>query len=204
MDVKIRGTNMSVDSHIETFAHSKLDKLTRILPNIAYLQVDFTEQNNSRGRDMIACQITLRHSRGAILRAEERVGMGEGNAAKTALMGAIDKMYSRIERFKGKRSSSKRMRGRYRATLEELEMSEDFENEDLDELNFAPDAEQQDMQIIRRKNVAVTAMLEEEAIEQMELLGHTFFMFFNVDSNQINVVYKRSNGGYGLLMPQIE
>ena len=46
-------------------------------------------------------------------------------------------------------------------------------------------------------------MHEEEAIEQMELLGHTFFMFFNPERNTVQVVYKRDNGGYGLLDPEI-
>lgn len=200
MDVKIRGTNMVVTPGIEEFAQSKLTKLNRYLPNISHLHVDFTEQKNSRGRDIIACQITLRHARGAILRAEERVEMGDGNAARSALTGAVDKMYSRIQRFKGKRRS-RRMRDRYRATMEELalaeELPEDSEwDDDYDESGTD--------RIIRRKNVSVTAMNEEEAIEQMELLGHTFFMFFNMDNNQINVVYKRSVGGYGLLIPQIE
>ena len=47
-------------------------------------------------------------------------------------------------------------------------------------------------------------MNEEEAIEQMELLGHNFFMYFNPDTNTMNVVYKRSNGGYGVLEPVVE
>ncbi|MCA9890041.1 MAG: sigma 54 modulation/S30EA ribosomal C-terminal domain-containing protein, partial [Anaerolineae bacterium] len=55
-----------------------------------------------------------------------------------------------------------------------------------------------------RKNVPARAMNESEAIEQMELLGHTFFMFFNIDENAANVVYKRKNGGYGILALELE
>jgi len=51
--------------------------------------------------------------------------------------------------------------------------------------------------------VNVSAMNEDEAIEQMELLGHSFFMFFNADKNAVNVIYKRENGGYGLLEPEL-
>lgn len=202
MDVKVRGTNMVVTPGIEEFAQSKITKLSRYLPNISHLHVDFTEQKNSRGRNYIACQITLRHARGAILRSEERVETGDGNAARAALTGAVDKMYSRIQRFKGKRRS-RRMRDRYRATMEELALAEELpEDSEWDESGDYDESETD--RIIRRKNVSVTAMNEEEAIEQMELLGHTFFMFFNMDNNQINVVYKRRVGGYGLLIPQIE
>ncbi len=61
-----------------------------------------------------------------------------------------------------------------------------------------------DLLVIRRKDVSVTAMTEEEAIEQMELLGHSFFVFFNPMTANINVVYRRRSEGYGVLNPQVE
>jgi putative sigma-54 modulation protein len=66
------------------------------------------------------------------------------------------------------------------------------------ELPASPD------QIVRRKEVLLGAMDEAEAIEQMELLGHTFFLFFNASSGAVNVLYKRATGGYGLLVPRVE
>lgn len=64
-----------------------------------------------------------------------------------------------------------------------------------------PDAEEtaEEQGLVRTKEVALTAMPAEEAILQMELLGHTFFVFKNLDDNSVCVVYKRTNGGYGLL-----
>jgi putative sigma-54 modulation protein len=87
---------------------------------------------------------------------------------------------------------------------EELLVAEALPDEDeiAADGNFDDDVEEP--QVIRRKDVAVSAMHEEEAIEQMELLGHNFFLFFNADTNSVNVVYKRSSGGYGLLEPRIE
>lgn len=58
--------------------------------------------------------------------------------------------------------------------------------------------------IIRYKEVFVSAMTEDEAIEQMELLGHTFFLYFNDQTNSVNVVYKRHTSGYGILIPKTE
>jgi len=56
-------------------------------------------------------------------------------------------------------------------------------------------------QIVRRKQFTLVPMGEEEAIEQMELLGHDFFLFFNVEVSQINLLYRRKDGHYGLLQP---
>jgi putative sigma-54 modulation protein len=55
--------------------------------------------------------------------------------------------------------------------------------------------------IIRRKQFLVEPMGEEEALEQMELLGHDFYVFFNPQTNGVNVIYRRRDGNYGLLIP---
>jgi putative sigma-54 modulation protein len=59
-------------------------------------------------------------------------------------------------------------------------------------------------QITRTKVFAVTPMYSDEAIEQMELLGHDFFVFRDADNDEIAVVYRRRDGQYGLLMPRLE
>jgi putative sigma-54 modulation protein len=58
------------------------------------------------------------------------------------------------------------------------------------------------VEIVRRKDMELIPMHEEEAIEQMELLDHNFYMFMNSDTQTINVLYRRENGGYGILIPQ--
>jgi putative sigma-54 modulation protein len=57
--------------------------------------------------------------------------------------------------------------------------------------------------IVRTKRFVVTSMTEEQAIEQMELLGHDFFIFFNPSADSLNVVYRRRDGDYGLLQPEL-
>lgn len=202
MDVTIHGNNITIAEHIQEYAHEKLDKLSRFLPNISSVRADIARQHNSKGRDVVAVQITVRHSRGAILRAEEKLEMSsDTNVVKVALNNAVDKMYSRIQRFKGKSDTKRRVRDRFVATDEERSQAEEVPAvEDLE----APDAGWKLPQIIRRKVISVSAMNEEEAVEQMELLGHDFFMFFNAESNQMNVVYRRSSGGYGVLVPNLE
>lgn len=114
-------------------------------------------------------------------------------------------MYRRIERFKGKRD--RKGRERYIATVEELEYAEELPEEvtETAETAAVPSPyEHYEEQIVRRKAIAVLPMSEIEAVEQMELLGHDFFMFFNKDTSGVNVLYRRKSGGYGVLVPQVE
>jgi len=193
MDVVVRGLNMKVNDNLEAYAKSKLDKLDRYLPNIAEVRVDLTTQHTKRGEDLAIAQITIRHSRGAILRAEDK---SSGDFRK-AIDSAVDKMYRRIQRFKGKRK--RKGAERFIATVEELSLAEEI-----------PDVAPYDEEIPdgiealieRRKDIELAAMNEAEAIEQMELLGHNFFMFFNGATGEINVIYKRTTGGYGILAPR--
>lgn len=67
-----------------------------------------------------------------------------------------------------------------------------------------PVVEEENLKVVKVKSFPVKPMTEEEAILQMNLLGHTFFMFRNADTGEINVVYSRHSGGYGLLVPEAE
>ena len=198
MDVFIHGLNMKVPEAIDTYARKKLERLDRYLPGIADLRLDLAQENTRRGGDLSIAQITIRHRRGAILRAEERVVGGDIPAAINA---AIDKMYRRIERFKGKRANHK-VKDRYSISAEELTEAEEIPASDLEEENA--EVETLEAGVVRRKQVDVSPMSEEEAIEQMELLGHTFFIFYNTSTGGINVVYKRHDRGYGVLIPHVE
>lgn len=206
MDINIAGTNVKVTDDIKEYARKRLDKLDRYLPNIRNIQVDLSHENARRGGDLVIAQITVRHERGAILRAEEKTTTD----IKKAIDKAVDKMYRQIQRFKGKRS--RKGRDRFIATLEELSLAEDIPDfeEYVDEYaELAAEYESlttgdDDLPVVpiaRRKDVELRPMTEVEAIEQMELLGHNFFMFYNADTHNINVIYRRERGDYGLLVP---
>ncbi|MBI5669014.1 MAG: ribosome-associated translation inhibitor RaiA [Chloroflexi bacterium] len=204
MDVTIHGNNIKITDALATYARKKLDKLDRYLPNISDVRVDLSQQRSRRGEDVAIAQITIRHQRGAILRAEERVP-GDMHAA---INSAVDNMYRRIQRFKGKRQ--RKGRERFTATIEELSQAEQIP--DVEEyIEETPGIETTETveaattpEIVRRKEITVTTMNEAEAIEQMELLGHSFFVFFNDATGGVNVLYKRASGGYGVLVPRVE
>ena len=198
MDIKISGRDVKVTEDIDDFARDKLTKLDRYLPNIQNVKLDIAIQKTKRGADLAIAQITLRHGRGAILRSEVKVNISDRDSVKVAINKAVDKIYRQIRRFKDK-PKSKRVRERYAASYEEVEIAEA-----LPELidTTEPQLEYEEPEIVRRKDVAMTPMNEEEAIQQMELLQHDFFMFYNADTQGVNVLYRREHGGYGVLVPQ--
>lgn len=195
MDIHISGRDYKVSDKLEDFTHKKLSRIDRYLPNIGEVRVEFASERTRKGDDLATVQITVRHRRGAILRAQESVP-GDMQAA---LNSAIDKLYRQIERFKGKHDRARKgiSVDRFIASAEELAASEP-----LPEFADSPVPEDYEPLIVRRKRLTLTIMSEDEAVEQMELLGHSFFLFQNADSGAVSVVYKRRSGGYGLLMPQ--
>jgi putative sigma-54 modulation protein len=118
------------------------------------------------------------------LRSEERA-----DDIFAAFDTALDKLQRQIDRYKGKRY---RGRGDGRSAAEVVPIPE--EEVELEE----------EPVIVRRKKFALVPMNEAEAIEQMKLLGHdNFFIFFDADANQMKVLYRRWNGTYGLIEPEV-
>jgi putative sigma-54 modulation protein len=148
--------------------------------------VELTHLKTARNAvDRNVAQITVR-GKGFILRTEERAD--ETHAAFDA---ALDKMQRQIDRYKGKHAHG---RGDGRSAAEVVE---------LDELPVDETGELLPL-IGRRKKFVLLPMNEDEAVEQMRLLGHdNFFIFYNANANKINVLYRRRNGTYGLIEPEI-
>ena len=199
MEITIHGDGIRVSEALESYARSKVDKLDRYLPNITQVGVELSIIRTHRGADLAIAQITVQHARGAILRAEERLSIENRDTIRFAVNRAVEKLHRQIDRFKSKRKSrNQKVREKYRATVAELDLAEDSPQ-------FAvagEDDETAPAEIIRRKQLELIPMNEEEAIEQLELLDHNFYMFMNATSGDVNVLYRRDNGGYGIISPQ--
>jgi putative sigma-54 modulation protein len=182
MELQINGRNMELTERLDEYVRRKVSKMDRYLPTIASARMDLSYENTRSAGDSQVAQLTIRGERGVILRAEERTG--DMFASIDAVM---DKMYRQIARYKGKRKRSRRG-----APAEELQMLSEQELE-----------EEEEREIVRVKRFRVAPMMQEEAIEQMELLGHDFFVFYNADEGGINVLYRRKDENYGLLIPDL-
>ena len=176
MDVSIFTRNMEMTPHLSEYVDQKVEKLDRYLPSIDEARMDLTVENTRSAAHSQVAQLTVR-VRGKILRAEERT-----QDMFASIDAVLDKMYRQIARYKGKRQD------RVHMVTEELPIEES-----LDRVQG---------EIVRVKRFDVLPMVPEEAIEQMELLGHSFYVFWNADEDTINVVYKRGDGNYGLLQPE--
>jgi putative sigma-54 modulation protein len=184
MDIVIQGRNVDITPRLQSYVERKVERLDRYMPNIAEVRVDLAEEKSNRMGIRQIAQITVRNTRGTILRAEERT-----SDLFAAVDAVVDKMYRQIERYKGKR----RRRG-----------EESQENISAYETAVElPEEEFQTGHVIRRKRFSIVPMHEEEAIEQMELLGHDFFVFVNAATGGVNVIYRRKDGNYGLLEPEL-
>ncbi len=198
MDISIHGDGIRISEGLDQYTRSRVDRLDRYLPNIAHVGVELAIIRTHRGADIAIAQITVQHARGAILRAEEKLEIENRDTIRFAINKAVDKLHRQIDRFKSKRKSkAQKLRDKYRATIAELDVAED-----IPESALAVDDAAAQTEILRRKQVELIPMNEDEAIEQLELLDHNFYMFMNADSAQVNVLYRRDNGGYGILVPQ--
>jgi putative sigma-54 modulation protein len=189
MQLTVKGKNVQIDDRLRDYVDKRASKLDRYLPEIQEVKVDLSVENTRSSQDRQVAQITVR-SNGTILRAEERA-----EEMSIAIDAVLDKIIRQIARFKGKRAD--RWHGQSSSRPEEMDLlpiSEDV----WDSL-----AQEEERQIVRVKRFAVSTMDENEAIEQMELLGHDFFIYFNPDSGMLNVLYRRHDGNYGLLEPEV-
>jgi len=191
MEIQIHARNLNVSQRLQDYVEKKLNKLDRYLPHISEVHVELANEHRRKGGDRPVAQLTVRNSKGTILRAEDK--------SQTDIYASIDtvvaKMYRQISRYKGKRR--RRAGDRFEVLEPELAAAEAVPVE------VAVEEEEETAEIMRRKQVELVPMSEEEAIDQMELLGHAFFMFYNANSGAINVLYRREDGGYGLLEPAV-
>lgn len=187
LHIEVYGRNMEVTDRIQDYVDRKVSKLDRYLPGIDEARVDLAYVKSARSAaDRQVAQITVR-GKGFILRSEERA-----DDIFAALDTALEKMQRRIERFKGKRYH---WRGDGKTTTDLTEAEAAEEEETTSELGPV---------IARRKRFVLTPMDELEALEHMELLGHeNFFVFFNVNTNTVSVLYRRRDGTYGLIEPEV-
>ena len=177
MKLTITARNMVVTPAITKRIEKKTDTMSRYLRSETEMQVRMhKEKNNTR-----VVEITVPMGNNVILRSE---------AADENLFLAIDHALTKMERQIRKHRTTLGKRLREDAFPEVPEFIEEEEQEE------------EDLKVVRKKTFPVRPMSVEDAIIQMELLGHSFFVFVNVDTDRTNVLYLRKDGNLGLLEPE--
>jgi putative sigma-54 modulation protein len=184
MELQILINNMDLTPRLRDYIEKKTARLDRYLPELSTVQVELAMENTRSAVQRHVAEITIRDERGTILRAEER-----NSDMFAAIDAVVDKLYRQIERYRGKRIRKTRGKG------EEVDLGEP--------LPIAEELIEEERVIVRHKRFALHPMSSDEAIDQMELLGHDFYVFFSSEEEAVNVLYRRRDGSYGLLQPEM-
>jgi ribosomal subunit interface protein len=187
MELIFRGNHTHLSDGFREHAEKKLGRLSRYLPLAGQATVDVRrEAKGSNGRYIV--QVTV-NANGTFLRAEER-----SESAEAALDAVSDVLSRQVTRFKQKKLIRSHLRQEREAAAAAPEA------EGVPEL--PPGMEIVSGHIVRRKSFAVKPMTEAEAVEQMELLDHNFFLFRDEDRGELALLYRRKDGDYGLILPE--
>jgi len=182
MDVVIRGKNVKVSEPLRTAATEHLAKLDRFANGFARAEVDFSEERNPRIADNQRCEVLV-HVKGHLLKAH-----ASAPEPFAALYAVCDKVEHQVKRLKDKRVDRTHPR---RIRTQRVEMALLDDEEDLEE--------PQPARIVKTKEFAIKPMSAEEAVLQMDLLGHDFFLFTSSDTGRAAVIYRRNDGNFGLI-----
>ncbi|MGC8971001.1 MAG: ribosome hibernation-promoting factor, HPF/YfiA family [bacterium] len=182
MDIVVKGRNIEVTEALESYIEKKLSRISRFFDRISDVQVMLSTSSSKSSGAIQKVEVTAKID-GKIIRAQEST-----SDMYASIDLVVDKLERRIKTFKGKLLDRNRMR-----VSEREEISEEATQLEEPEEGALSD------RIIRKKRLTITPMSVEEALLQMELLGHDFFIFINADTSEINIVYSRREGGYGLI-----
>jgi putative sigma-54 modulation protein len=179
--LQVKGKNLEVSETLYRYAEEKLAKLERHLNDATRLELELmVERNPSISQSQVA-EATI-WTKGPILRARE-----SSDDMKASIDLLADKLERRVKRYREKRQRKQVSRhGPHHQHEDEVRPVVPDESEPM---------------LVKTKQFAVKPMSPEEAVLQLELIGHDFFVFRDAESNEVNVVYRRRDGNYGLIEP---
>jgi len=177
LQIQVRGRNVEVTSALKDYVDKRVGKLVRYLDGISEAQVTLTVEKGSH-----RVEVTIPIN-GMILRGEEKT---QDMYAAVDLV--VEKLEKQIRKYKGK--LLKRLGKAAGEYFKDMTLSDEQVNED-------------GQRVIRNKRFNIKPMSLDEAILQMNLLSHSFYVFANAETEQVNVLYRRKDGNYGLIEPEV-
>ena len=174
MNLIVRGKNIPITDSLRDYVEKRIFKMERFLGEIEQAQATLSVEKD---RHRVEVTIPLN---GFLLRGEEETG-----DMYSSVDLVMDKLEKQVEKYKTK-------------------LIKKIKSRNLAESVVSPviQSEEEQSQIIRTKRFAIKPMTVEEAVMQMNLIGHSFFVFSNAESDEVNVVYRRKDGHYGLIEPE--
>lgn len=190
MELTFRSRHVTVTDSLREYTTRKLSRLGRYLPLVDEAVVELEQEGGENARRYVV-QLTV-NCNGTYLRAEER-----GPRLLSVIDAAADVLSRQVRRYKEKvYHRDKHVKARGAALAGKVAEPEAVEEEEDQETEIVLG------RVVRVKRFAVKPMSEEEAVEQMELLDHDFFLFFDADANTYALLYRRRDGDYGMIIPE--
>jgi putative sigma-54 modulation protein len=182
MELQITGTNLEIPPKAQRYIEAKFSKLTKHLPDIIDIKVEVSEEGTKSPQQRYVVKATVDGGDGgAAFHVEER--------AEDLLIAsdhAMDVLTRQLEKRKGKLNDRGRGNPFARGKFTQPEPAENIKR------------------IVKTKSFIIEPMAREEAIEQMERLGHDFFLFTEEKSGDLELLYRRKDGNYGIIRPQMQ
>ncbi len=175
MKYNIRGEKVTVTQSMKAYITEKLSKMDKYFENPDEITANVLVRIKGLEQIIEVTALTKRFT----LRAEE---------SNEDFYAAVDLVIAKLERQI--RKNKDRLNKKYK-NVEKLEFNFDYSDQEDEEVN--------ESKIVKRKNISMKPMDEEEAILQIELLNHDFFVFKNLDEECVSVLYKRKDGNYGII-----
>jgi putative sigma-54 modulation protein len=176
MKYNIRGDKVTVTQSMKSYITEKLSKMDKYFENPEEITANVLVKIKGLEQIIEVTALTKRFT----LRAEE---------SNEDFYAAVDLVINKLERQI--RKNKDRLNKKYK-NIESVDFNLDYQDNE-------PDEEVNDSKIVKRKNISMKPMDEEEAMLQIELLNHDFFVFKNIDEECVSVLYKRKDGNYGII-----
>jgi putative sigma-54 modulation protein len=174
MAITVRGKNIEITPALKDYVEKRIGKITKYFDTLGEITVILTV---SKGRHIVEVTVPIN---GMLLRGEEAT-----TDMYTSIDLVIEKLERQIEKYKTK-IARKLKQGSFKFDIPAP----------------AVEPETDEFKVVRTKRFAMKPLNVEEAIMQMNFVNHDFFVFMNSDTEQVNVVYRRKDGHYGLIEPE--
>ncbi|MBD2612290.1 MAG: ribosome hibernation-promoting factor, HPF/YfiA family [Nostoc sp. ZfuVER08] len=187
MKLVIHGKNIEITDAIREYVHQKIEKAVNHFQNITNeVDVHLSVARNPRINPRQAAEVTI-YANGSVIRAEES---SENLYASIDLV--ADKIARQLRKYKERRQDQKT----HAQPTEEVVAESVVTDLIGDRTPELPN------EVVRTKYFSMPPMNVAEALEQLQLVGHDFYMFRNIETGEINVIYERNHGGYGVIQPR--
>lgn len=189
MKLLIQGNNVTVTDAIHDYVEQKLEKAVKHFQNITTkVDVHLSVARNSRITNKHKAEVTV-YANGTVIRAEEN---SQNLYASVDMVS--DKIARQLRKYKERQADKKtRTESKIAAMVEDRQVQGNLIGDRTPQLPS---------EVVKSKYFTMPPMTVEEALEQLQLVDHDFYMFRNQTTNEINVIYFRNHGGYGVIQPR--